>query len=160
MECPTSTWNFPLRPGKTTSGWVSPARNGISQWENQVELVSSNRGGIFQVEVGCEKRKWDAKKGRGRGRGSGRGGACVCGRRWQAVERDGTLTVGLDHLGPARATKDHDASALLDSGVGVIIILPTVSTSQAASIMPENSQYTERRHTAFPSRCLCPHGGS
>ena len=88
------------------------------------------RSGMQEKEVGCEKSKWNARRGRGRGRG--RGGARV----WQGGSPwkwDGTLTVGLDHLGPARATKDHDVSALLDSGVGVIVILPAVRTCQAAS---------------------------
>lgn len=49
------------------------------------------------------------------------------------MEWDGTLTVRLDHLGPARATKNHDALALLDSGLGVIVILLAVRTCQAAS---------------------------
>jgi hypothetical protein len=64
------------------------SRNGISQWENQVELVSSNRGGIFQIEVGCEKRKWDARKASGREKRKRkrkrkweRWGACVAGQK-------------------------------------------------------------------------------
>ena len=49
----------------------------------------------------------------------------------ESDEEKATLTIGLDHLGPARAAEDHDASTLLHGDLGVLVILFAVRNVKA-----------------------------
>ncbi len=76
---------------------------------------------------------------------------------WERPEEGkvATLTVCLDHFGPARAAEDHGASSLFHGNVGIFIILLPVSDDNFDATMTEKTlRYTGRKHTAC--RCWCP----